>query len=247
MITRPRTTLAAVTILTLAVGCSKTDPPAAASTSITAASPGSASSGCADKLATFKPGATAEDKKNFASACGALSAKAQTCIAGAEQKDMDGCLADKADKDAFMGAMFGAAAKAATAAAAATNATKLDKVGLQMDVPGEAMVGDGIGARSQMVNAVAIGGLTVSEAGASTAKTLKAAKSEAKMFNPKNVQGEQTSDGYWLTFENTGSMGTNYWVKSLRQIGGKAYVCEGSPDTAAKASAALAACKTLRP
>ncbi len=242
-----RTTLALLSTLALAVGCSRAEPSATASTSITAASPATASAGCADKLATFKPGATPDDRKNFASACGALSAKAQTCIAGASQKDMDGCLADKADKDAFMSVMFGAAAKEAAASASAVTPTKLDKVGLQIDVPGEAMVGDGIGASSQMVNAVAIGGLTVSEASSSTAKTLKAAKSEAKMFNPKNVQGEQTSDGYWLTFENTGSMGTNYWVKSLRRIGAKTYVCEGSPDTAAKASAALGACRSLRP
>jgi hypothetical protein len=241
------TTFALLSTLALAAGCSKAEPAAAASTSITAASTISASAGCADKLAALKPGATADDKKTFASACGAVSAKAQTCIAGASQKEMDGCLADRADKDAFMGVMFGAAAKAAAAAASATNPTKLDKVGLQIDVPGEAIVGDGIGASSQMVNAVAIGGITVTEAGASTAKTLKAAKAEARMFNPKNVQGEQTSDGYWLTFENTGSMGTNYWVKTLRQIGNKKYVCEGSPDTAAKAVAALAACKTLRP
>ncbi len=142
--------------------------------------------------------------------------------------------------------LLGAALKQGAGTLGATQSLKIDKLGLQIDVPGEALVGDGIDAKSVMVTAPSVGGLSIGEANADTAKSLKAAKSEAELFKPRNVHGEQSADGYWLTFENTGSMGTNYWVKAVRQIGAKTYVCEGSPDTADKASAALAACKTLR-
>lgn len=232
-----------------ALGCSKDSGSSGASAAGTgsAASSGAAAS-CAAKMASFNAKATADEKKAYATACGAVSAKAQACIAGAaSEKDLDACMTDKADKDAFMGAALGAAIQAGAAAAGKSGAQKLDKLGLQLDCPGETMVSDGLGPKSVMVNSVAMGGLTVEEASASTPKTLKAAKSDAQMFKPSNVQGEQAPDGYWLTFQNTGSMGTNYWVKSVKVIGKKTYSCEGAPDSQDKASAALAACKTLRP
>jgi hypothetical protein len=218
---------------------------------------------CASKLASLDPKANADSKKAFAAVCSAVSSKAQACITNAAaEKDVEGCVSQSPDKEAFALAIMGAALAAASAPAAssspaiptaappppaAAGPTKLDKLGLQIDVPGETMVGDGIGPKSQMVNAVSVGGMTISAATPSTAKTLKAAKSEAQIFTPKNVQGEQTSDGYWLTFENKGSLGTNYWVKVLRHVGKQGYVCEGTPDTADKEAAVLAACRTLRP
>ena len=236
------------TMALAALGCSKDPTAAAGAGTASAQSAVAASDGCVVKLTSLNAKAGADEKAAYATACAAVSAKAKACIGSASaEKDVDACLADKADHDAFMGAVLGAAFKAGAAASGGTHTTKLDKLGLQIDVPGEAMVGDGIGPNSVMVNAVAVGGLTIGEASSSTAKTLKAAKSEAQMFKPSNVQGEQSADGYWLTFQNTGSMGTNYWVKTLHQIGKKSYSCEGAADTADKATAALAACKTLRP
>jgi hypothetical protein len=249
MMARSFTVLALLSTLAFAgSGCSKKDSGSSAAGSSGSAGSTSTSSACADRLASTKTGATDEDKKNFATVCAAISNKAQTCIGAAKSdKDMDACLTDKTDKEAVMAAVLGAAMKQASASSGTSKAVKLDKLGgLQMDVPGESMVSDGIGPNSQMVNSVAIGGVTVSEAGSSTPKTLKAAKSDAALFKPKNLQGEQSSDGYWLTFENTGSAGTNYWVKTVKQFGKKSYACEGVPDTADKAQAALAACKSLR-
>jgi len=237
--------LSTLTLALAPLGCSK-------SASSGGAAPGGSgatgSSACAAKMATFNAKATADEKAAYQTACAAVSAKAQSCIAGASsEKDLDSCLTDKADKDAFMGAALGAAFQAGAAAMNKAGPKKIDKLGLQIDVPGEAIVGDGLDAKSVMVNAVAMGGLTIGEAGSSTPKTLKGAKSDAQMFKPTNVQGEQSADGYWLTFQNTGSMGTNYWVKTVHTIGKKSYACEGAADTADKAAAALAACKTLRP
>jgi hypothetical protein len=244
------------TLATGGVGCSKDRTSSAAATS--GAQAAAASTGCVDKLTSLNPKASGDEKKAYADACSSISSRAQTCIGSAkEQKEVDACLTDKADKDAFMGTLLLAAFKTGAgasgapasggAASGAMHTTKLDKLGIQIDAPGEAMVSDGILPKSFMVIDAAVGGLTVSEAGSTTAKTLKAAKSEAQMFKPRNVQGEQTADGYWLTFENTGSLGTNYWVKTVRHIGKKTYTCDGSPDTADKSAAALAACKTLRP
>jgi hypothetical protein len=224
-----------------AVACSKSD---GASGSTTTTSGASAADACASKLAGMKPGASDNEKKAFATACNAMSAKARDCIAKSSgQKDMDACVTEKDDKMALFGAMLGAAA---TESAQKTSATKLEKLGVQLDIQGEALVGDGLDKTSQMVNATSLGALLVSEVGKSSAKTLKAAKSEAGLFKPRNVQGETQADGYWLTFENTGSMGTNYWVKTRKQLGAKSYECGATVDTADKAAAALSACKTLR-
>jgi hypothetical protein len=236
--------MAVSTISLSALGCSKGS---SASGVTQAQGTDSSASACAAKMASFNAKAGADEKKAYQSACEAVSAKTQLCLASAKaEKDMDGCLTDKSEKEAFMLAVLGAAMQAGAASSTAIGPKKLDKLGLQIDVPGEAIVGDGIGANSAMVNSTAIGGVTIEEADSSTPKTLKAAKSDAQMFKPSNVQGDQLPDGYWLTFQNTGSMGTNYWVKTVHKIGKKTYTCEGVPDTADKAAAALAACKTLR-
>jgi hypothetical protein len=239
--------LASMTLLAGA-GCSKASGgSSSASTSASAATAGATPAACADRVASFNPKATASDKTAYAAACSAISAKAQTCIASAKQdKDVDACLVDKADKDAFMGAALVAAFQGGTAAPQGVHTTKLDKLGVQLDAPGEALVSDGIGPKSAMIIDAAVGGLSVGEAPTFTAKTLKAAKSEAQMFKPHNLQGQEIADGYWLTFENTGSLGTNYWVKTVHRIGKKTFTCDATSDTAEKSSAALTACKTLR-
>ena len=90
-----------------AVGCSKADDPAA----------------CTSKLQALQPTASDSDKSGFTTACGAVSAKARACIIAAKTTaDLDPCIADKADQDAFIGAMFAAAAHAVPSAASTPSA-----------------------------------------------------------------------------------------------------------------------------
>jgi hypothetical protein len=129
--------------------------------------------------------------------------------------------------------------------AAAKGPTKLPKTGLQADIPAEEIrVSDGLTPTSDMVNTVAMGGLVVEVA--ETAQTLDEVKADAEMFTPKNLKTETLPDGFAVTFENTGSMGTNYWVDVRRTIDGKNIKCSSTGNEAGKAAAALAACKSLR-
>jgi hypothetical protein len=149
--------------------------------------------------------------------------------------------------------------KPATAATAATpNAgdpsfqraagpTKLPTLGLQVDVPGEVIVSDGLGKNAQMLSGPQVGGMNIAEASDTDPKTVKDEQSEAQMFTPKNLKTETLPDGWAVTFENTGSMGTNYWVEVRRNIGTKSYICSGTEDTADKAQGALTACKSIKP
>lgn len=141
--------------------------------------------------------------------------------------------------------MLDSASKESAQAAKATHATKLAKLGLEIDVPGEAVVGDALDPASVAVNAVSVGALGIGPA-QTAPKTLKAAKAQAQSLRPTNVQGEQTTGGYWLTFDSPGTDGSLHWVKTLQTIGKKSYSCEGTV-TSEQAAAALAACKTLRP
>lgn len=124
--------------------------------------------------------------------------------------------------------------------------TKLPKVGLQADIPGEeVMVMDGMSADSHMINSVVMGGMSVEIL--AEPQTLDLVKADTEMFNPKNLKTETLPDGFLVTFENTGSMGTNHWVDVRRTIGGKHVKCTTTSDTTAKASLVVAACKSLRP
>lgn len=125
-------------------------------------------------------------------------------------------------------------------------AVKLPKVALQLDIPGEVLVGDPIMADvGNSINGEAVGAMQVEQM--KTPKTLDEEKTDAADFKPKNLKAETLPDGWALSYENTGSMGTNYWVTVRRDIGGKPYKCWTTGSQAEQAKAVLAACKSLRP
>ena len=138
----------------------------------------------------------------------------------------------------------GSSAKA-TESKAAAGPTKLPKLDLQIDVPGKVEVGDAIMGDGHMLQGAGVGAMTVEIA--EKPQTLEEAKSDAEMYTPKNQKDEKLADGWALSFENTGSMGKNYFVEVHREIGGKAYKCSTTGSNAGQAAAVLAACKTLRP
>lgn len=123
-------------------------------------------------------------------------------------------------------------------------ATKLPKLGLQLDIPGTAEVTDGIGGDAgHMLMGTGIGAMHVDLM--KEPQTLEQAKEDASMYTPTNLKEEKLADGWVLTYENTGSMGKNLFVEVRRDIDGKSYKCgtTGSDDRVQKV---LAACKTLR-
>lgn len=122
-------------------------------------------------------------------------------------------------------------------------ATTLPKLGLQLDVPGSVQLSDAIGGEGHMLMGTGVGAMHVEIM--TKPQTLDQAKEDASMFTPKNLKEEKLADGWALTYENTGSMGKNYFVEVRRDIDGKSYKCgtTGSDDRTQKV---LAACKTLR-
>ena len=124
-------------------------------------------------------------------------------------------------------------------------AVKLPKLGLTAEIPGEATVADGMGENAVMITGEGIGAMQVELA--KTPQTLDEAKADAKMYTPKNLASETLAPNGWLmTFENKGGAGTNYWVDSRREIGGKTYKCGTTGSDATQAKAVAAACKSLR-
>ncbi len=136
------------------------------------------------------------------------------------------------------------AGKAAEATAGKAAAIKLDKLKLQLDVAGEPTVGDAILGDGVQLTGETIGAMGVEAM--KEPKSLDDEKSDASMFTPKNLKADTLPDGWILTFENSGSMGTNYWVTARRDIAGKSYKCFTSGSRPEQAQAVAAACKTLR-
>ncbi len=134
--------------------------------------------------------------------------------------------------------------KAAEAKAEAKGPTKLPKLGLSIDVPGKVDVGDAIMGEGHMLQGAGVGALTVEIA--TKPQTIEEAKSDAEMYSPKNLKDEKLADGWAITFDNTGSMGKNFFVQVRRDIGGKTYTCSTTGGDAGQAAAVLAACKSLR-
>lgn len=147
-------------------------------------------------------------------------------------------------KDEQGGAVAGKTTEAKPATSAG-GATKLPKLGLTIDVPGKVEVEDAlVGGEGHTLMGASVGAFTVDVA--TDKSSLDEAKSDADLYSPKNLNAEQLADGWALTFENTGSMGKNYFVTVQREIHGKTYRCSTMLGEAKQAAAVLAACKTLR-
>jgi|SRR5690349_17959519 hypothetical protein len=83
-------------------------------------------------------------------------------------------------------------------------------------------------------------------AGKDRAKTLAEAKDKNSMYSPTDLKEETLPDGWALSFQNKGGMGTNYWVQVRRTIGGKTIWCDTTASSADQQANALAACKSLK-
>lgn len=122
-------------------------------------------------------------------------------------------------------------------------ALAIEALNLHIDAPAGARVSELLG--SQMISG---GGLTVSvdEADGTDAETLEQARDRADIFNPTNLSDETLDDGWILTYENTGGMGTNYFVNARRTIDGTSYMCDGTLSSAEQQQRAVEACRSLR-
>jgi hypothetical protein len=123
-------------------------------------------------------------------------------------------------------------------------AVTLAKLGVQLDIAGEASPGDGMGDQSVMITGSEIGAMNVELK--KEAKPLEEAKSDVSMYTGKNMKVETLADGYAVTFDNKGEMGPGFFVDVQRTIGGKPYSCSTTTNSAERQANVLAACKSLR-
>ena len=119
--------------------------------------------------------------------------------------------------------------------------TKLGLKGVANGETEDPIIGDG----EPVMIMAAFFAVNVAAAKDIDAKTVKDAEEDAKMFNPKDLKSEKLSDGWAVTFKNTGSAGDNYWVRVRREIGGKSYICDTTQSTTDQQKLALDFCKSL--
>jgi hypothetical protein len=195
---------------------------------------------------TARKAPDAEQKRMFGDFCKAVSARVRDCVvSAADLKAIDVCMEPEKQKITTI-AMAAMAAKD-KAHAAQSSVAKLDKLGLALDVMGEVNVGDGIGKGSALIGSETTGTVNVSELPARSKKTLASARKDAtELSKAKNLKDGTLPTGFWLSYENTGSLGKNYFVQVQHDIGKRTVTCEAMSDSAEKAQAALAACKSLR-
>ena len=129
-----------------------------------------------------------------------------------------------------------------------TKNVKLDKLKVQMDVetPVDPMVDDA-GELGIMVSS-GKATVTVSAQKETDPKTIEQEKSADDLFNPKNFKSEKLADGWYVTFDNTGSAGANYFLTMYRKVGAGAGVrCTTMLADDAARQAAIAMCKSIKP
>lgn len=134
-------------------------------------------------------------------------------------------------------------ASAAAPAPSAPAELAIPALNLRMDAPAGSTISEILG--SQMINGAGLV-VSVEAADAMDPATIAAARTEADLFTPTNLREETLADGWVLTYENTGGMGTNYFVTARREIDGTAYMCTTTVSSAEQQTAAVAACRSLR-
>lgn len=125
----------------------------------------------------------------------------------------------------------------------APKVTKIEKVGLSVELPPESTVSDGIGDKSAMVST---GNCTLTVSVAKDTDPKTSADGKGGALATENMKIEKLSDGWYITSENTGSAGRNYWLTMRREIGGKGYMCETLQSSADQVKCAIAICKGLK-
>lgn len=120
-----------------------------------------------------------------------------------------------------------------------------EKIGLTAELPAMSTVSDPIGG-GEGVMIVGAAPVNIMVAKADDPKTVDDAKKAAEMFKPENFKDEKLDDGWLVTYENKGSMGTNYWLEARREIDGKAYRCHTSVMKDAQRKSAIDICKSLK-
>jgi len=155
------------------------------------------------------------------------------------------CKDDKKEGEAGGG---GAAKAKATETAAKANPVAIDGFGLAFDGPADAKVDDMTmgSAKTYMIMGTGLV-FSVAEPSEISPKTLEEAVEASSIYDGAKIsKQEKTADGYHLEFSNTGSMGANYFVEIRRTINDKPYICSTTAPDAKFASAAVAACQSLR-
>lgn len=151
------------------------------------------------------------------------------------------------NKDGASSAKPAGDAKPAADAKPATKPTKIEQVGLTAELPEGATVMKGMSDGSAMISTDATT-FNVSVAKDTDPKTLEQGKSGALLGDKgRGLTGEAIADGWVVTWENTGSMGDNYWLSMRREIGGKGYMCDTMQSNDAQRKAAIEICKGLKP
>jgi hypothetical protein len=200
-----------------------------------------------EKLSTTaRKAPDADQKQMFGDLCKAVSAGVRACVVSApDAKAVDVCM--DPEKEKIMAIAMAAMAAKDKARAAQSSVAKLDKLGLALDVLGEVNVSDGVGKGSALIGSESAGTVNVSEVAARSKKTLAAARKDAtELSKAKNLKDGALPTGFWLSYENTGSLGKNHFVQVQHDIGKRTVRCEAISESPEKAQAALAACKSLR-
>lgn len=152
-----------------------------------------------------------------------------------------------AKKEGASSASPSGGAKAAGDAKPAMKPTKIEQVGLTAELPDGATVMKGMSEGSAMISTDATT-MNVSLAKDTDPKTVDQGKSGAMLGDKgRGLTGEAIADGWIVTWENTGSMGDNYWLSMRREIGGKGYMCDTMQSNEAQRKAAIEICKSLKP
>lgn len=125
-----------------------------------------------------------------------------------------------------------------------TSAQKVGELPLLADLPEDAVLSKAPVGEGVMVQAANV--TMVIAPAKDAAKTLAAAKSDAEMYSPKNIQEETLPDGWVLMFENEGGGGKTWWLQGLRTIEGKGWECSVTSPQAEHQKTGLAICKSLR-
>ncbi len=137
-----------------------------------------------------------------------------------------------------------APAQEAPPAAAAPTTLPPEAGSLQIDLPEGASASVMMG--SVLVSGGGLGGMNVGLVKDGEPKTLDEVKKDIEMYTPTNLKEETLADGFVVTFENTGSMGTNYWARAVRTVGDKTVSCSATVVREEQRQKAVAACKSIR-
>lgn len=120
------------------------------------------------------------------------------------------------------------------------------QLGLTVDLPPGAVVGNATLSSGALFTGAGVGATTIQPADGDWPRTAAAEIAQIAWLDPRSVLVQELADGWIVRFENGPPSRPNYWFEGRRNLAGRVYSCATTVTDASQRDRGAEVCASLR-